>query len=50
MKITQYNPLVAGTDYNFVYIFYYRIAYQLLNMLNIKHEIETVDHHFVKFE
>ena len=49
------NPLTSGTHYIRFYIFYHHIAYQLLNMFNIKsdanqQDLKTVDLHFVKFE
>ena len=45
------NPLPAGAAYIQVFIFYYHIKYQLLNMLKIKCDnnqqyLQTVDLHF----
>ena len=49
------NPLTAGVAYIRVFIFYKHIKYHLLNMLEIKCDInqqylKTVDLHFVKSE
>ena len=51
----DFNPLTAGVAYIWVFIFYWHIKYNLLNMLKIKYDInqqylKTVDLHFVKSE
>ena len=50
-----FNPLTAGAAFMRVFIFYYYIKYHLLNMLNIKCDINQQDLkrvylHFVKSE
>ena len=50
-----FNPLTAGVAYIRVFILYYHIKYHILNMLNIKcdinpQDLKGVDLHFVKSE
>ena len=49
------NTLIAGAAYIRVFIFYWHIKYHILNMLNIKcdinqQDLKRVDLHFVKSE
>ena len=49
------NPLTTGVDYIRVFIFYWDIKYQILNMLKIKcdmnqQDLKRVDLYFVKSE
>ena len=51
----NFNPLTAGAAYFRVFIFYQHNKYQLLNMLEMKCDInqqylKTVDLHFVESE
>ena len=55
LLIININPLTAGAAYIRVFIFYWHIQYNILNMLKIKcdinqQDLKRVDLHFVKSE
>ena len=53
--VLTFNPLTAGVAYSRVFIFFQHIKYHILNMLNIKcdinqQDLKRVDLHSVKSE